>query len=625
MLSSLPESLDETYERMLCNINSFLIEDARQILTLLCYAPRPLLVQELIDAVAVEIKNPTGLNRRRRLQDINGIRDICGGLIDMGLSADHMTENDNEEELTRTVRIAHFSVQEYLESERIRHQKAAMFSLTSATAHAQIAQVCLIYLLDDSLSRSELDQSILEEYPLAEFAAEYWYYHYQNTARSTPIPHDCVLRLFQSQNSFAFWVALYNPDDVFHRIRFDRSLDGIPTPIYYASLLGLDQALHKLLTTEQVESTQTPGLLQTSTSKLSKLVNAQAGNYGNPLQAASYKGHGQIVQILLNKGADVNAQAGYYGNPLQAASYGGHDQVVQILLDKGADVNAQARYCDNALLVASIGGYYQVMKILLDEEADVKAHVRLHGKALQAASSKGFERLVKMLLDKGADVNAQGVVYRTALHEASIQGHDQVVKMLLDKGADINAQDEFRRTALHAASYRGHDHVVQILLDEGADINTQGEFHGNALHAASGQGHDQVVRMLLDKGADINAEDTFHHTALSSALHKHHDKVVEVLLDKGAELKDEDLYNLLNSALHGDHDKIARLKDAHLYTLLNVALHEGLDKTLQMLLGKVVNTEAFDGLWREAFSSGNDRMLRLLRDHDPVFDRRIGH
>jgi ankyrin repeat protein len=44
------------------------------------------------------------------------------------------------------------------------------------------------------------------------------------------------------------------------------------------------------------------------------------------------------VKLLLDKGADVNAQGGFYGNALQAASCRGHKQVVKLLLDKGADV-----------------------------------------------------------------------------------------------------------------------------------------------------------------------------------------------------------------------------------------------------------------------------------------------
>ena len=57
-----------------------------------------------------------------------------------------------------------------------------------------------------------------------------------------------------------------------------------------------------------------------------------------------------MVQILLDKGADVNAQGGEYGNALQAALYRGDDKVVQILLDKGADVNAQGEAYGSVIL-----------------------------------------------------------------------------------------------------------------------------------------------------------------------------------------------------------------------------------------------------------------------------------
>ena len=52
-------------------------------------------------------------------------------------------------------------------------------------------------------------------------------------------------------------------------------------------------------------------------------------DYGTTIHAASLGGHEKIVQMLLEKGADVNAQGGEYGNALQAASSKGHDQVMQ--------------------------------------------------------------------------------------------------------------------------------------------------------------------------------------------------------------------------------------------------------------------------------------------------------
>ena len=179
LLNSLPQSLDETYERILCSIDDSSIEDARRILTLLCFAARPLTVLELIDGVAVEI-NSAKLNAKRRLQDADDIREICIGLVDFGISADDMTETYKKEERTQTVRIAHFSVQEYLESERIHRQKAAIFGLTAATAHAEIAQICLIYWLEPGLAVTNLDEDSYEKYPMVYFTAQFWYHHYKS-------------------------------------------------------------------------------------------------------------------------------------------------------------------------------------------------------------------------------------------------------------------------------------------------------------------------------------------------------------------------------------------------------------------------------------------------------------
>jgi hypothetical protein len=179
LLRSLPHALDETYERILCSIDNNSTEETRRILTILCYSPRPLTVSELIDAIAVEIKDSEGLDRKRRLQDAVDIQRICSGLIEIDLESYFIFSW----KLIQTVRIAHFSIQEYLESERIGQQKASMFCLNSVKAHGEIAEVCLLYLLKPALSSTPLSRTTLQEYPLADFAAEYWFYHYQHAKR----------------------------------------------------------------------------------------------------------------------------------------------------------------------------------------------------------------------------------------------------------------------------------------------------------------------------------------------------------------------------------------------------------------------------------------------------------
>jgi len=61
------------------------------------------------------------------------------------------------------------------------------------------------------------------------------------------------------------------------------------------------------------------------------------GRFGNALQAASYRGHKEFVQLLLERGADVHAEGGLYGNALQAASYGNDKEIVRILLEDGGE------------------------------------------------------------------------------------------------------------------------------------------------------------------------------------------------------------------------------------------------------------------------------------------------
>ena len=522
MLSSLPESLDETYERMLYNIDSYWIEDAQRMLTMLCFASRPLTVQELIDSVAVETGKSAGLNHKRRLQDLDGLREICGGLIDIVLDEKvsvedwytYVEDEDASEDgdvskikdahekkdvsedgdavivemvhkdprpptrIVSTVRIAHFSVQEYLESKRISREKVAHFGLSSIAAHAEIATVCLTYLVEPGLSGSTLNQAFLEEYPLARYAATYWYYHYRRTENSTEELDACILRLFQSQTSFATWVRFHDVDhsyhpyfafNLFNGTQFSRPLDDIPAPIYYASLLGLDKVLHGLLPPEQIESTKTSAPPLTTTPKASKQTFSAAGRRGGAMHAAAYHGYDHIIQILLDSGFDINDQGeNAKGTALHTALSRGHAKVVQILLDRGADVNAESS---------------------------------VYGSALLVASSKGIKEVVQMLLNRGADVNAQNYRHDSALQAASLQGHEEVVQVLLDRGADVNAQSEHQYTALYWASEKGSTNIVQMLLDSGACVSIG---PNRALKAALWNDYSDVVQMLLN---GMNAED----------------------------------------------------------------------------------------------------------------------
>jgi ankyrin repeat protein len=414
----------------------------------LCFSTRPLTVDELIDAHAVDLSESPHLDRGRTYEQ-DDLVDICLGLVEIAV-----TEDDNGQK-TSTAHIAHFSVLEYLRSDRILQQNAQRFAIRSAPANTEIAQICLVYLLEPMLSSGTLGYTKLREFPLAHFAAMHWYHHYGNSEEWKPKIEQLLSELFKNDSGpFTTWIRLHDMDFPELPLIQDQR-PNMASPLYYAALLGLDSVMNYI--TE----------LCVRDANLPEKVNAQGGRYGNALQAASSEGHEKVVQILLDQGADVNAQGGRYGNALQAASSGGHEKVVRMLLDRGADINAQ-------------GGYF--------------------GNALQAASFRGHEKVIQMLLDQGAHINAQDEYCGSALQAASLRGHEKVIHMLLDQGADVNAQGGDYGSALQAASSGGHEKVVQMLLDQGADTNALGGHFGNSLQAASYGGHEKVVQMLLDRG-----------------------------------------------------------------------------------------------------------------------------
>jgi ankyrin repeat protein len=508
-LATLPRTLDQTYDRILTAISEEYSEYAIRILRWLTFSARPLCIEEIAEAVAIDVARDPAFDRDEVLEDPLEALDICSSLVTITTNeADGRSEHAQQ-----IIALAHYSVQEYLVSDRIKQGLAKQYSMQEAECHNAIARGSLKYLIQ---LQQPLSRETLKAFALARYTAEFWSSHLQKTGDEMKQVTQLTMSLMAKEEpAYLNWIRLHDPDRPWEGLNLERPADTIPMPLYYAAMLGLS-TVTRLLLDKGAE------------------VNAQGGDYGNALQAASYRGHEQVVKTLLDKGAEVNAQGGLYGNALQVASFGGHKQVVKALLDKGAEVNAQGGSYGNALQAASAEGHEQVVKTLLDKGAEVNAQGGHYGNALQAASARGHEQVVKTLLDKGAEVNAQGGYFGNALQAASPRGHEQVVKTLLDKGAEVNAQGGLYSNALQAASSGGHEQVVKMLLNKGAEVNAQGGSYGNALQAASAEGHEQVVKTLLDKGAKVNAQGGSYGNALQAASYGGHEQVVKTLLDAGA-------------------------------------------------------------------------------------------
>ena len=516
---------------MLCNIDESLVEDARRILILLCLASRPLTIAELIDGIAVEIGDQGRFDVSRRLIDEDDIHRICPGLIDVGLDTDPNHDPYRKKGIyTPTISVAHFSVQEYLESGRIDNSKAAIYGIKRQQAHDEVARICLTYLCSSQISQARITKDVVAQYPLCHYAASHWHYHYKGTEDANNVSERLVLDFFQNQHTaFQNWVRLYDLENLW-KIETNFKKDKIPSPIFCASFLGMNTILAQLLQYHQQIKTKQMNSQSEAHLAVARLIDScESDIYGNALQAASYNKHKSVIQLLLANGADINAQGGDYGNALQAACLEGHKSIVQLLLTNGADINAQGGDYGNALQAACLEGHESIVELLLTNGADINAQGGDdYGNALQAACSEDHKSIVELLLTNGADINAQGGNYGNALQVACLDGHKSMVQLLLTNGADINAQDVIYKTALQAACLDGHESIVQLLLTNGADINAQGGFYKNALQAACAKGRESIVQLLLGNGTYIYSQDLYEN-AIAQASRRNNKSVLRLL------------------------------------------------------------------------------------------------
>ncbi|KAH8592686.1 ankyrin repeat-containing domain protein [Bisporella sp. PMI_857] len=261
-------------------------------------------------------------------------------------------------------------------------------------------------------------------------------------------------------------------------------------------------------------------------------VNAPAYDYhvgGTALQIAVRIGAINLIQFLLNAGANVNAPAGNSSKRtvLQEAVKANDVGLVRFLLENHADVNSPAGhfYGRTALqqaielegsksrLQAEIQLEEQrlnVVKLLMKKGADINAPpADIGGRtALQAAAAAATEnssiKLMQHLVDAGADVNGPAGAEKglTALQGAAIQGHIKFALMLLEADADVNAPASRidGRTALEGAAEHGRLDMVQLLINMGADSHLPGQQrYRTAATFAAKEGHFAVADLLKSR------------------------------------------------------------------------------------------------------------------------------
>ena len=210
----------------------------------------------------------------------------------------------------------------------------------------------------------------------------------------------------------------------------------------------------------------------------SSLINQADGNGMTPLMAASNHGQEAIVHTLVENGASVNfvveGRAGC-ATALQALLdvpefKKEHMNILQYLLEKGADVNGKNAAGRFPLLFAADHGNLEAAKLLFGKKELEVNDVDLSGEtALLVAACRGYTEFVALLADRGANIKTSSTNGETPLLCAVREGHMATVTVLLAKGADINDRTAKGTTALTEAAAKGNVEMVKMLLEKGAE------------------------------------------------------------------------------------------------------------------------------------------------------------
>ena len=332
-LDSLPETLDETYERILDEIDESDRKEVLRVLQWLTYSRRPLSVDEVAEIVAFETSDDSvAFNKDNRLPEPEEILDICSSLVitvdakgkstkQMQQCSDRFLYPDTEWSLDsnlRLVRLAHFSVKEFLLSDRIHTGSAAFFSINERVAHDVIAKTCLSCLL-----QYEPSEKLAGQFPLTSYAIRHWNVHLY--FGRNPSTLELGEALFSSEDKLRNWINLFDFDKQFYTPS-GIMVQTCGSPLYYAVLTDLIDLVERMIQSN------------TSTSR-KEFVNMQGGVLDTPLQAASFFGSEDIVTLLLENGADPNIYGGAFKSALGAAAQTGSHEITKLLLDSGAHIH----------------------------------------------------------------------------------------------------------------------------------------------------------------------------------------------------------------------------------------------------------------------------------------------
>jgi hypothetical protein len=342
IIGTLPSTVDQAYEAILSRIRDKERPRAQKLLHIIVAAKRPLTLQEMNIALAIEDHHRSyqdlDLKNESRFETV--VRNLCGLFVSV---------------IDQRVYLIHQTAKEFLIAKSEAVVGRWRHSIDLVASELLMARTCIIYLMftvfdngfvgitighESAIKRLAGNRESAIKQPAGNhgylgYAARFWATHYQQTqGRATDEMLQLVLKICDTHSpQFQNWFNVYW--NMVHPYSFT------PTPQFTSSIMvgsyfGHEAVVKLLLETGKVE------------------VDSKDNEYGQtPLSWAAENGYEAVVKLLLKTGkVEVDSKSGFGRTPLSWAAANGHEAVVKLLLETGkVEVDSKERVRPNAAIV----------------------------------------------------------------------------------------------------------------------------------------------------------------------------------------------------------------------------------------------------------------------------------
>ncbi|XP_058794197.1 putative ankyrin repeat protein RF_0381 [Phymastichus coffea] len=200
--------------------------------------------------------------------------------------------------------------------------------------------------------------------------------------------------------------------------------------------------------------------------------------WGTLLHYAAYCGNDDVINYLIELGAEVDCLNIDGRTPLMLAVHTKSGAAVDALLNAEADIHVISPEKVDVICMAFHPAYdqddiaeligLQLYRETKETEQFVEKIINA-GCSFYTASLFGNIDVLESMMNRGYDVNFRGTEGKTALHIAVEKKNLKMAEWLVERGANINAQDNFTRSVLLNAVWFKHTAMVKLFLEFGAD------------------------------------------------------------------------------------------------------------------------------------------------------------